>query len=114
MCGWCLERRQEPREAGEMDRTQAINGFAMHIEGFALYSNSNRKPLKGFKQISDSAYIHFRKVTLAGVWAAEGRVACWEARRPLRKFWQQQRVVACTKTGDCGDGRRWLGKLSRK
>lgn len=42
-----------------MGRILAIKGFAVHIKGFAFYSNSNRKPLKGFKQISDSVTYSF-------------------------------------------------------
>lgn len=113
---WLVLREEtQPSEDGKTGRIQAIKGFAMHTKGFALYSNSNRKSLKGFKQISDSAYIHFRKVTLAGVWAVEGRGACWEARRPLRRFWQQQTVVACPEevTVDMAGG-GWVRELSRK
>lgn len=59
--GWCLERREEPSGDGEMGRIRAIKGFAMGIKGFALYFNSNRKLLKGFKQISDSVIYSFQK-----------------------------------------------------
>lgn len=59
LCGWCLVRREEPSGDGEMGRIQAIKGFAMDIKGFALYSNSNRKLLKGFKQRSDSVIYSF-------------------------------------------------------
>lgn len=42
-----------------MGRIQAIKGFAMDIKGFALFSNSNRKLLKDFKQTSDSVTYSF-------------------------------------------------------
>lgn len=72
-----------------MGRIQALKGFAMHIKGFALYFNSNRKTLKSFKQEATQSYIPFRKVTLAAVWAVGGMTAPGRgARRPLRRLWQ--------------------------
>lgn len=59
LCGGCSERREEPNGVGEMGRIQALKGFAMDIKGFALYSNSDRKLLEGFKQISDSVLYLF-------------------------------------------------------
>lgn len=57
---WCLERREKPSEDGKMGVIRVVKGFAMHIKGFALDSNSSsRKPLKGFKQISNSVIYSF-------------------------------------------------------
>lgn len=58
-CGWCLERREVPSKHGEMGRSQTIKGFVEHIREFALYSSINKKPLKGFKQISNSNIFSF-------------------------------------------------------
>lgn len=81
---WGLERREKPSEDGKMGLVQAVKGFAMRIKGFALYSNSSRKPLKGFKQISHSV-IHSFQIGHMGWCVVSGRLAGWDARRPLRK-----------------------------
>lgn len=56
------------------------------------------------------SYIHFRKVTLAAVWAEDGRVAGWDARRPLRKLWPATDGGSLSQRADNGDSERWLDK----
>lgn len=72
---WGLQRREKPSEDGKMGPVQAVKGFAMSIKGFALYSNSSRKPLKGFKQISNSVIHSFQKGR-TGWCVVSGREAC--------------------------------------
>lgn len=44
------------------------------------------------------------------MWAKDGRVACWDARRPLRKLWRVPGGGSVYQRADNGDGERWLDK----
>lgn len=80
-----------------MGRIQAIKGFAMHIKGFALYFNSNRKTLKSFKQLSRLNHILILErshLLLCGQWM--GLLQAGMPGGHLGSFGSHQMVVAGT------------------
>lgn len=55
-------------------------------------------------------YSHFRKVTLVATWAVDGKVAGWDARRPLKMFEQATDGGSLHPRGNGRDDARWLDK----
>lgn len=87
----------------------------MNMKEFALYSNSHWKPLKGFKQISDSHIFISERSIMATGRAVDGRAAGWPPGGHLGSFGSQQRVTACPEevTVEMAGGGR-MRELSRK